>query len=188
VSLYNPYTGSGSIEADLRKELNDMFFGNDYEVPKAHRILFRKMRWTSDNKLIPCECVDSLTNEATTRCPTCKGEGYLWDEDWAWVRKVDIGSNMKKLVLKNQHLPGGVINIDTVVYYMEYTAFPKHYDRIVEMVHDIEGAPVKPYRRWKIHKPQAVVEHRSDIGRIEYYSVFVSQKDAIQLDEDGYMK
>jgi len=188
MTIYNPYAGSSSTEADLRKEVHDMFFGNDYEIAKAHSVLFRRMRRDEDDKLIPCECVDSLTNEALPKCPSCLSEGYLWDETWVKTRKVDVGSTVKKLVLRNMHLAGGVVDVDTVVYYFEYSIHPTWYDRIVEMVHDNEGNPVIPYRRWKIHKPQTVIDLRSDRGRIEFYAVFVSQKNSIQLLEDAYGK
>ena len=178
---FNPYhNASTTTEADLRKELRDMFFGNDYEVAKAHRILFRRMRRDSNNSLIACECVDALTVEATPKCPLCLGEGWLWDEDWQYCRRVEVGSTTNKLVLKNMHMAPGIVNVDTLVFFFEYTVRPTWYDRIVELREDVDGTPTTPYQRYKIHKPQTIIDYRSDNGRIEFYAVYVSQRDSIQ--------
>jgi len=177
---FNPYVNLSNTEADLRKELTDMFFGNDYEVAKGHRVLLRRMRRDSNDLPIACECVDELTQEATPKCPSCLGEGWLWDEEWVTTRRVDIGSTANKLILKNMHMGPGIVNVDTIVFFFEFDVQPTWYDRIVELREDINGTPLIPYRRYKVHRPQSVIDYRSDNGRIEFYAVYVSQKDSIQ--------
>ena len=186
--INNPYVGTSATEADLRHELNAMFFGDGYEIPKAHRVLLRRMR-RNGNDLIPCECVDPVTREPDIdiQCPFCLGEGHLWDEEWVWTRSVVVGSSTNKLVFKTQYLGPGHLNSEGTVFFMEYTVQPSWYDRIVELYSDQEGDPAIPYRRHRIYRIQTVQPLRSDNGRIEFYAVWCSQKDAVFV-EESYRK
>lgn len=185
MSISNPYAGISATEADLRHELNSMFFGDGYEVAKSNKVLFRRMR-RSGNNLIECPCVDKLTREPDIdiRCEYCRGEGYLWDEDWISVRSVIVGSSTNKLVFKSQHLAAGELNSEVKVFFVQYSVQPTMYDRIVELYSDREGEPALPYRRHRAYRFQTVQPLRSDHGRIEFYAVWCSQKDAIQIEED----
>lgn len=182
--MRNPYT-TGPVEADLRKELHSMFFGNAQEIPKAYKALYRRMRRNDEEKLIQCECVSELTKEPDIdiRCPYCYGEGYRWDEEWIQLRSIDIGSSTSALIFNSRPMPPGELNISLRVFYIEYSVQPTYYDRIVELKSDVEGNPIKPYQRFKIYKPQTVQSLRSDNGRIEFYAIWCSQKDAIFIDE-----
>ena len=182
--MHNPYI-TGPVEADLRKEINSMFFGGAHEIAKAHKALFRRMRRDENNHLIECECRDPLTKEPDIdiTCPYCLGEGYKWDEEWVYLRTVDIGSSTAALVFNTRPMSPGEINISLRVFYLEYSVRPTYYDRIVELKSDIEGSPTKPYQRFKIYKPQTVQALRSDNGRVEFYAVWCSQKDVIFVEE-----
>ena len=175
MAISNPYTGTSATEADLRHELNSLFFGDGYEIPKAHSVLLRRMR-RSGNDLIECPCVDKLTREPDIdhRCEYCLGEGYLWDEEWLSTRSVVIGSTTNKLVFKTQHLEPGQINAEVKVFFMEYDVQPSWYDRIVELYSDQEGKPAVPYRRYRIYRPQTIQPLRSDHGRVEFFAVWCS--------------
>ena len=181
----NPYITSSATEADLRLELRNMFNGNGQEVAKSHQVLLRRMRRDANDDLIPCPCVDPITREPDIdiRCQFCLGEGFFWDEEWVRCRSIEIGSSSSKLVMQNEHAGPGVLSPDLRVFYFEYDVNPTWYDRIIEVKYELDGTPVEPKRRHKIYKPQTVRSLRSDNGRIEFFAVYCSQKDAISPDQ-----
>lgn len=181
-----PFTTSSSNgEIDLRGELNRLFFGSAQEVPKAHLVLLRRMRRDSNDLLIICSCRDAITKEADIElpCPFCLGEGYLWNEEWVSTRRMFLRPTDTVFVGRDQWLGPGVANLEAIVYYMEYTVRPTRFDRIIEMKMNDDGDPVIPYIRKRIYRPDEVVAHSGDNGRIEFYEVRCAQKDSINIEE-----
>ena len=189
----NPYITSSTTEADLRLELRNMFYGSAQEIAKSHQVLLRRMRRDANNALISCPCVDPITKEPDIdiRCEFCAGEGFFWDEELVACRSVEIGSSNSKLVLQNEHVQPGVISPDLRVFYFEYTVNPSWYDRIIEMKYNLDGTLMTTCGancRHKIYKPQTVRALKSDNGRVEFFAVYCSQKDAISIDSASYNK
>lgn len=70
----NYYSGGTSgTEPDMREELINTFDGTFPEIAKAQPALLRRMRTDSNGDLIPCGCVDAVTNEPDKDrfCPIC---------------------------------------------------------------------------------------------------------------------
>jgi hypothetical protein len=172
-------------EIDLRGELNRMYFGSSQEIAKAHPLLLRRARRNSDNTLVACPCVDELTREPDIDhpCPLCGpyGDGWLWDEEWVEARKVFIRPSNTGFVSRDNWLDVGVANVQATIFYFEYSVTPTLDDRVVEIALDIEGDPIIPYVRNRIYRPETVDGHRSDNGRVEFYSMHCMQKDSIEI-------
>ena len=168
-------------EIDLRAEFDTLIFGDSGHIPHGREFLLRKMRRDSDGELLPCVCRDSLTGEAGTErsCPYCLGEGYYWDESWITGYTTFVGSD-GGLGSRVTFLRPGSLRADTRVFYFRYDTVINYSDKIVELQLDTEGDPIVPYKREAIYKPQTIVRHRSDRGRVEYIAVFCNENDAIR--------
>jgi hypothetical protein len=179
------YPVANRTEIDLRLELTRMFHGGPFEIPKARPMILRRMRRDDNNELILAPSVDDLTNEPDldTYDPYSQGERYLWDEELVAGRRVVGKSTTAGLANKTRFMEAGELNTWTVVFFLEEHHNPTHYDRIVELALDNEGDPVKPYARRRIYRPQSVVDFRSDNGRVEFWGLFCSEKDAISWDD-----
>lgn len=173
-------------EIDLRQELQSMYYGSGQEVPKSHPLLFRRARKDSNGRIIPCDCVDSLTHEPDIdiSCPICMGLGYFWDEEWIDARRREVRPSQTGYVGRDIHTEAGIVNIKAVIYYFEYSVEPTTYDRIVEVKLDTEGEIVQPVTRTRIYKPDSILNMRSDYGRTEFFAVSCLQKNSIKLAED----
>jgi hypothetical protein len=183
------YPSTNRTEIDLRKELEGLFHGNSTEIAKAQTFLFRRMRRDENNNLTKCECVDELTQEPDldTECVYCQGEGYYWDEELAQGRKVHIGTDASSFTSRNKYQDAGILNTQAAVFYFEHDLSPTLYDRIIEISLDNEGDLVVPYLRRKIYRAHTVYDYRSDTGRVEFWGIFCTEKDAILI-ETGYNK
>jgi hypothetical protein len=181
----NPYITSSATEADLRLELRNMFHGSGQEVAKSHQVLLRRMRRDVNDHLLPCPCVDPITREPDidTKCEFCLGEGFFWDEEWVKCRSIEVGSSSSKLVLQNEHAAPGVLSPDLRVFYFEYNVNPTWYDRVVEVKYNLDGTARSPVQRHKVYKPHTVRALKGDNGRIEFFAVYCTQKDAIFIDQ-----
>jgi hypothetical protein len=162
-------TRTGSTEPNMRQEFNNTLDGIFPEVPKAQSAILRKMRRDSSDQLIECPCVDDLTHEPDldTFCPVCHGEGYLWDESWIDVYKVILRSD-KGLSTKETLISPGLMNISLVSIYLKSSVDITDKDKVVEMILDTSGTPVRPYRRKFIYRIGTIVDFRSDNGKLEY--------------------
>jgi hypothetical protein len=167
-----------------------MFHGSATEIPKARKAVLRRMRRNSDGSLIIAPSVDELTHEPDmdTYDPFSMGERYLWDEELIDVRKVTVRSTEAGLADRDQFLAPGILNTQTVLFFCEYHVEPTYYDRIVELALDRDGDLITPYRRRRIYRAQSVVDYRSDTGRIEFWGIFCSEKDAVLIDNDYQKK
>ncbi len=67
-------------ELNLREEIAQFFNGDDFGMPKYNILLHRVLRRTQQNKLVRCNCWNSVSQEGRIGCPDCAGVGTLWDE------------------------------------------------------------------------------------------------------------
>lgn len=166
-------------EADLRKEMHNTMYGGYPEIAKGQQHIFRKIRRDAVGAVIKCPCVDRVTGEPDKDiyCPICMGEGNLWDEEWLTAYKVllraDVGNASRESLLTP-----GYINIPMSMFFTEE---PKDFttdDRIIELLRDHEGVPIKPYKRVYVYRIDAAIDLRSDDGRLEYWKLtcFVEQR------------
>ena len=105
----------------------------------------------------------------------------MWDEEWVQVRKVYIRPSNTGFVSRDNYLDIGVANVSAVIFYFEYGIAPTLDDRVIEVAIDAEGDVIVPYVRNRIYRPETVDPHRSDNGRIEFYSMHCMQKDSIEI-------
>jgi hypothetical protein len=169
-------------EVDLRKELDNMFDGTSLELPKARQVMLRRMRKDSGGNLIEAPSVDPLTKEPDldTYDPYSLGENYLWDEEIVKCRKMYHGSDTS-FASRFKYLPPGQLNVQSVVFFFQHFVEPKIEDRIVEIELDLSGNIVTPITRTKVYRPQTIIDYRSDYGRLEYWAVYCTEKDAIKI-------
>jgi hypothetical protein len=186
-------TPKGRTEIDLRQEFNNMMDGVPPEIAKARKFVLRKMRRQESepqqNKifagrkqnidyyvpnqgyLIVCDCVDKITQEPDldSWCPSCSGEGYLWDEV--------IIDGYKALLRGTETLIGpGLSNIPLTVFYLRSHILITKADKLVELWLDEEGKIMRPRRRKAIYRISEATDLRADFGRIEYWRVDCSQE------------
>lgn len=158
-------------EVDLRKETKDTFAGSIYEIPKSFKVMLRKFRRNANNYRIPCSCNVAKEGQGHQKCSVCLGEGYLWDEHYMEVFKVDIGSDQEKagasLITEI-----GRTKKQFCKFYVQSSIVINYEDRVIELELDEEGAIIKPEKRkinWTIN---TINEKRSDTGRIEYIILY----------------
>jgi len=168
-------------EPDLRKELDELFFGFESGIRHGHLVVLRLLRRDSSGQPLPCSCLDSFTREADPDCSYCFGERYLSDEGWHWTYSTYNGSDTG-LGGRVIYMPPGALRADFKVFYFRYDTAIQYEDKIVEMKLDEEGAVVVPYIRESIYRPQTIQKYRSDNGRIEYIAVYCREESAIRSD------
>ena len=166
----NPYPRR--TEPDMRQEMINTLDGAFPEIAKGQTAILRQMSTTQ------CPCVDFLTKEPDkdTYCPVCMGEGYLWDEIFITVYKVVLKSDVGN-ALKERLWAPGLINKPLVVFYVCFSVDVSKEDKVIELILDIEGAPVRPYKRRAIYRIGTVFDIRSDNGRLEYWKIDTYEED-----------
>jgi len=170
-------------EIMLREELDVILYGDEKNIAHGHLLLIRHMRRDSAGRAIYCTCMaDQLVKEPSATCSYCRGEGYLWDEQWH-IGYSMMGGADSGLVARGTYLPPGMVRVDYKIYFLRYNCGIQYGDKIVEVQLDYEGAPQLPLIRRAIHSPQTVTEYRSDHGRLEFFAVFCREEDAIRPDE-----
>lgn len=171
------YTGASTTEPNMRQELIDLFDGNWPEIPKAQVGLIRHWRQDSAGRPVLCACVDSVSKEPDRDryCPVCMGEGVLWDETYIQYRKQEINRPRSNL-MADQLSPAGLINAQSVVFYVRYDSVISLYDKIILLELDLEGNIVEPQRRAQCFRIVTLWDHRSDNGKLEYYKVFTHEE------------
>tara|TARA_Y100000310_G_scaffold334500_1_gene414434 strand:+ start:302 stop:829 length:528 start_codon:yes stop_codon:yes gene_type:complete len=159
------YPTSGSTEPDIRKEFKNTMDGGYPEISKAQKALFRKMRRNASNELTKCPCVDSVTDEPDIDifCPVCHGEGYLWDESYIEVYKIDQRNEL-------------IYKAPIMVFYCRSSIDITEKDRIIELVLDEEGKLTEPVKRKARFKIKQAIDFRSDNGRLEYWKLDCYEK------------
>lgn len=181
-----PFESAGS-EINVRREMINTMDGLFPEISKAQQGLLRKMRRDSTFNLIPCPCVDKITQEPDRDrwCPICHGEGYLWDEEPMQLYKVLSGLATTN-ALRDTMTPPGLINVPLVVFYIRYDSEITRQDRIVELILDNAGDPVEPMVRKGIHLPAALWDYRSDNGKLEYWKAYTHEVSRKYINAPNY--
>jgi hypothetical protein len=171
-----------NTEVDLRKELDNMFHGTALEIPKARQVMLRRMRTDSEGVLVPAPSVDPLTKEPDLDIidPYSLGESYLWDEELVDCRKMFHGSD-SSFASRIKFMSPGQLNVQSILFFFQYDVEPKLRDRIIEIQLDLDGDIVVPITRTKVYRPQTIIDYRSDFGRLEYWAVYCTEKDAINI-------
>ena len=166
------YSGAGRTEPDMREEFNNMMDGKWPEIAKAQPIVLRKLRRDSAGKLVRCPCVDVLTGEADLDhfCPVCHGEGSLWDEHMYDGYKVVLRSDVG-LASREDLIKPGLLNIPFVIFYMRSRVDITIEDKIVELVLNQAGKPVRPFKRDYLYRIGTPIDLRSDGGKLEYWKL-----------------
>jgi hypothetical protein len=164
--------GSGIKEIDLRTEMNHTILGTNCppEIGKGQPGLLRKFRQDSNGEKILCHCVDKVTGEATreSRCSTCLGEKYLWDEEHVdfYVSTVETES---QLADRENLRMDAVHNTPFFVFHIPAQYDLTDGDKIVRLVLDREGNPVQPLKRRDVYRLAALRDMRLDNGRLEFW-------------------
>lgn len=168
----DPYSNSRRTEPSMRDELNYTFDGKYPEIAKSHKAVLRRMRRTSSNELIPCECVDTYTKEPDVDkfCPFCWGEGNKWDEVWIDIYKIIIRSDVG-LAGKEDLIAPGLMNIPLVIFYVRSSVVITEQDKLVEVILNSEGGIESPVKRRYLYRIGTAVDYRSDNGRLEYWKL-----------------
>lgn len=156
-------------EPNMRGEMNSFLDGDYPEITKKTIAVLRKMRDPKEE----CPCVDAVTHEPdkdNVWCPFCQGEGRYWDETFIDVYKVILQGETSQ-ALNEEMLKGGLLNKPLVVFYTRSSVDVAREDKIIELILDDEGAPVRPYTRKEIYRIGIPVDLRSDHGKLEYWKL-----------------
>ena len=168
-------------EIDLRDEMDNILFGENDGPRHGNLILIRNMRRDADGYPTRCVCSSNQTTvEADPDCSYCLGEGYLWDENWAWTFWMYAGADSG--FVRYIRMPPGEIKADYKIFFFRYNTNIANGDKIVEVILDDEGDVALPYVREAIYKPQTLAKRRLDNGRAEYIAAFCREDDAIRTD------
>jgi len=163
---------------DLRKELQDFFFGSTLEEDKSHKVLVRRFKYDPEGRKIPCTCNKDNEGAKTPSCSSCLGEGYYWKESWESCFKYHIGSesaHARRIILE----AGGTLKGELCRFYFQHDIDITKEDRIVEVKYDNKGDISLPYKRGTEWMIQEVINKRSDQGRVEFTTAYCSKSNII---------
>lgn len=165
-------------EPNMREELQRTFDGDFPEISKRQWGVLRSMRRDTNDKLIKCPCVDSITKEPDldTYCPICGGEGNLWDENFMPLYKEIIRSDVG-LAAKEDLIKPGLVNIQIITFYTTWEQDITKEDKVIELKLRPDGKAVIPYRRKRIYRIGTPIDLRSDNGKLEYWKLDCYEED-----------
>lgn len=163
-------------EIDLRSEMSIMLHGNGYFPRRGHWVLLRRMdsrqrcfcwneRPTGDENFNDDK---RKYNEPQLRCPACKGEGWVYDEELYLTRRRLVSPEIG-LAASESMTDVGWMNINYIVFYFEYSVIPKKGDKIIEIVLDDEGKPVYPIVHQEMYRIALAEPFRDQLGRVEFW-------------------
>jgi hypothetical protein len=162
-----------SLESiDLRSEFDWLIYGDNGETPIGQSFILRRMRRDSNGDLVPCYCLDELTQEPDRDypCQYCAGRGWLWDEELITGYKVIAaspgGSNAE---VNMQKTPAGKMYVPAARIYFSYDSDLTIDDRVVELELDPSGNAVTPYSRVVIYELTLVRAMRGDDAAIAFW-------------------
>lgn len=176
--------GLGSREINLRLEFDELVYGGATSIPHGRAILVRRARRDPEGAVKKCVCTTGVTAESDTEksCEYCKGEGFYWDENFETAYAMYVGPD-GGMANRFTRLGGGNVRVDYRVFFLRYDTHITYADKIIDLKLDEDGAPVVPYKRESIYKPQTIINYRSDAGRIEYKAIYCREEDAIRTDD-----
>jgi hypothetical protein len=177
VSSRSPVPSSGG-ELSLRDQMLDILYGTSGGIPKGQKVLVRRMRRDSSENRTLCVCVDHITKEPDIDypCPSCSGEGYLWDEELLTCYKTNVSAAKSSRTLFLDKEQFGVLSLAQTIFYFDYQVALTKEDRLVIIRLDEEGTPVVPYIREDLFEINLTYPLRSDRGRIEYWMAYCASK------------
>lgn len=181
------YGSNGLTEANMRQEMINTLDGAFPEISKKQSGLLRKMRLDSNNKLIPCSCVDSITKEPDKDrfCAVCWGEGFLWGEENIDFYRVNISPDQSNVTLDKLQAPG-LINVPLVVFYIRYSVDIKKNDKIIQLYLDNDGSKTIPNKRKAIFRIEHLWDYRADNGKLEYWKIFTHEEKVKYINPPSY--
>lgn len=171
--LYGNWNKSGVTEIDLRKEFDRTVDGSCPEISKAQTHMIRRFRLDADGRKIKCHCVDPVTGEPwrERKCPTCLGEGHVWDEFDVELYHAEVNTESQRSDRESLRR-AGIMNTALRVFYL-----PVRYDdltaddKVVLLLLDKEGDVVLPRQRSAVYKISTVLPMRLDNGRLEFWKL-----------------
>ena len=195
----NFYSGNLRTEPNMRSEFDAIMDGKYPEIPKAQTHVLRKMRRSqsdsviSDSQLaikflkrtqlldyfvpeegylIPCPCVSEVSGEPDVDhyCPICGGEMFLWDEEFFDCYRVNPSGDIGLSTNEDLVVPG-LTNVPLMIFYTRSSVKITRADKLVEIWTDVEGKPIRPYRRKILYRITTVIDFRSDNGKLEYWKL-----------------
>lgn len=150
---------------DLRKELHELFYGHDNVPGVSFEIILRKV-----DKTQRCPCWNFIKKEADPNCSRCKGTGWLvYDKIYRTVKRKYVG--------KEEYEAPGLAEIDSTLFFFEYSAEISESDSIIEVRTDDFGKIVSPVKFLKTHSIKDVEPLRFSNGRVEFYKIFASKSE-----------
>lgn len=114
-----------------------------------------------------CSCYSDRSKEAQPNCPKCFGTGYHVTLETYKARR-QISSIPETHVGARELHGAGSVTVKGYTYYLEYKAFPKSGDLILEVEWD-ENIPKKIIEKFEISIAE---ELKGKNGRIEFYQVY----------------
>jgi hypothetical protein len=164
-------------EIDLRAEMKLMLEGNGYYPRRGHWVLLRRM-----DARQRCFCwnqkphgTDSYNedkgkyNEPALRCPVCNGEGWVYEDELQLTRRTLV-SPVIGLAGSEQMSDIGWMNINYVVFYMQYFVEVQKGDKIIEIgLTEDDALPIKPYSMKEVYRIAVAEPFRDQLGRIEFW-------------------
>jgi hypothetical protein len=176
----NPFaiTRIGS-EIDLRAEMKLMLEGNEYYPRRGHWVLLRRM-----DKRQRCFCWNEKPigddkfnedkgkyNEPKLRCAVCNGEGYVYEDELQLARRMLVSPAIG-LAASETMSDIGWMNINYIVFYMQYFVNPEKGDKIIEIDLNADDAtPIRPYVKKEMYRIAVAEPFRDQQGRIEFWRV-----------------
>ena len=171
-----------ATEVDLRSEFDCFIFCGDGQIGHGAPYLIRRMRRDAELHPVYCECTKSKdTIEPDPDCSYCFGEGYLFDTEWL-MGYTNFGGGLGGMFNKYTNMAPGNIRSDMRVFYFRYDSNIRYGDKLLTVALDTEGKPHQPLAIESIYKPHVIDEKRSDGGRLEFYTIYCREDDAIRKD------
>jgi len=165
-------SGTGGNNINLRQEFLDLIYGTGGDDPIGQNFLLRRMRRDDDGELVPCICVDEVTQEPDRDfpCPYCLGAGNLWDEEvivgYKSIAASPGGGNSAANFPKHE---GGTMSVPAVRFFLPHTIEPTREDRIIIIKLDLEGNPVHPIERTSLYELFLVRAMREENAQVAYW-------------------
>ena len=149
---------------DLRKQLNDLFYGTPGIPAMSFEVIVRNV-----DKTQRCPCWDYLKQEVDSSCARCKGKGWLvYDKIYRTIKRKYIG--------KEYLDPVGMYEVDSTLFFFEHTTPLSEEGTIIEAVTDDEGNIIKsPVKYVKTHSIKDIEVLKGNSGRAEFSQVFASK-------------
>lgn len=161
--MISPLNSTTNLFIDIRAELKDLFNGSPTSIGFAFEVIVRHV-----NKTQRCPCWDHVKKEADASCERCLGKGWLvYDKVYRAIKRKYIG--------KEELDAPGLYEIDSTLFFFEYTVSLSESDTIIEVETDDSGKILPKVKYLKKHSIKDVEPLRGNNGRVEFIKVFASK-------------